>query len=63
MNTTLFFILFGLIPYVINVVFVGFAMAYFIQKRGKSFTWFPAIPILMALFALNDFYIVPFLTH
>jgi hypothetical protein len=63
MNTTLFLLLFGLLPYVIDIVFVGFALAYFIQKRGKAFSWFPAIPVLMLIFALNDLYIIPFLVH
>lgn len=63
MKTDFFLFFWPPAPYIVNIIFVGFALAFFIQKRGKAFSWFPAIPILFVLFAINDLYNIPFFAH
>ena len=49
----------GLLAYTIEIVLVAGFLAYLIQKRGKKYSWFTAIPLLMLFFAINELFYIP----
>ena len=60
-----YLIIFGnaFLTYAVDITLFGIAVAYFILRRGKPFSGYTAIPILILVFAFNDLYGIPFLIY
>ena len=49
----------GLFTYAIEIILMAGCLAYLIQKRGKTFSWLVALPLLTFFFAFNEIYYIP----